>query len=292
MNLDELKRGLTTLADEMEPFEGNVRALHRRERRRRVAVSSIAAVVVVAIAVATVAITRNGDSGKIHVAGVPSKEVSPAEITHIDAIVVPASPALKALLDGSPQVSRYTLVARADRTSASLSFSPDKGLCALQSSDGYAVDYTSPIPPPAVGFPQTVAALGATYYDESDSLGADAEIFMQVGIAREYSMAIEGQLASDADVQSFRYLSIDDAYAVFKKDFAAQPALIESTKPSDLPESFRIIVKPGRAVSAVVARYAHRDGVDSIIRPPTQALFNPAGIPTSLQGRTSPCAKP
>ena len=117
MNLDDLKHGLTTLADEMEPFEGNVRALHRRERRRRVAVSSIAALVVVAIAVATVAITRNGDSGKIHVAGVPSKEVSPAEITHIDVIVVPATPAVKAALDASPLVGQYALVPAKDRSS-------------------------------------------------------------------------------------------------------------------------------------------------------------------------------
>jgi hypothetical protein len=30
--IDELRSGLTTLSDEMEPFEGDVPVLHRRER--------------------------------------------------------------------------------------------------------------------------------------------------------------------------------------------------------------------------------------------------------------------
>ena len=32
-----------------------------------------------------------------------------------------------------------------------------------------------------------------------------------------------------------RYLSQDDAYAIFVKEFADQPSLIQSTKPADLP---------------------------------------------------------
>ena len=75
MNLDELKHGLTTLADEMEPFVGDMPALHRRVRGRRVAVSLVAAAVVAALAAATLAVTHNPRRGRIHVAGVPSKEV-------------------------------------------------------------------------------------------------------------------------------------------------------------------------------------------------------------------------
>ncbi len=102
MHLDELKDELTTLADEMTPFAGNVDALHRRERRRRVFTSAIAATLAICVALAVVAVIAHHASGRIHVAGVPSKEVLANEVTHIDAIVVPATPEVKLVLDASP----------------------------------------------------------------------------------------------------------------------------------------------------------------------------------------------
>ena len=47
-------------------------------------------------------------------------------------------------------------------------------------------------------------------------------------------------LKTNPQVKSYKYLSQQDAYNIFKKDFADQPAFVESTKPSDLPESFRV----------------------------------------------------
>ncbi len=293
MNLDELRNGLTSLTDEMEPFEGNVRALHRRERRRRIAVSLIAAVVVVAIVVATVAITR-GKSGKIQVASIPSKEVSSDRITHIDAIVVPASAAVKEVLDRSSLVARYALIPAADRSGPSLSLMTTQpvmsALCKLQTSDGYAIDAVTPGPNFENGLARALA--GAASVTVTDQYSTDAEVFLQVGIAREYSMAIQGRLASDPDVQSFEYVSTTDAYEIFKRDFADQPALVQSTKPSDLPESFRITVKPGHSVAVVVDRYGHQDGVDTTITPSLTALFDPSGIVHGPGKRISPCVKP
>jgi hypothetical protein len=294
MNLDDLKRGLTTLSDEMDPFEGNVRALHRRERRRRVAVSSIAALVVVAIAVATVAIARNGDSGKIHVAGVPSKEVTPAEITHIDAIVVPASPAVKAALDASPLVGRYALIPGADRSWLSpllTATEPVKSaLCLLQTSNGYAVDAVIPGSSFDDGLARALA--GTATVTVTDQYRTDAEFFMKVNASTQQVAAVLAALTVDPDVQSFKFISKNDAYTIFKKDFADQPALVDSTKPSDLPESFRVMVKPGRPLATVVERYKHREGVDTTITPAVGWLFLP---PTAIKDSgkyVSPCAKP
>ncbi len=294
MNLDELRSELTTLADEMEAFEGDVRSLHRRERRRRVAVSCVAAVVVAALTVATVAVTRNDGAAKVHVAGVPSKEVSSDQITHIDAIVVPASPAVTQALDASHLVSQYARIPAADRSGSLSSLTTTEpvksALCRLQTSDGYAVDAVTPGPTFNAGLVRALA--GAANVTVTDQYSTDAEIFMRVGIAREYSLAIQGQLASDPDVRSFRYLSTADAYEVFKTDFADQPALVESTKPSDLPESFRITVKPGRSVRSVVDRYKLLDGVDTTITPSVGWLFVPASALKDSGKHVSPCAKP
>ncbi len=254
--------------------------------------SSVAAIVVVAIAVATVAITR-GDAGKIHVAGVPSKEVTPDKVSHIDAIVIPASPAVQLALDSSSLVRQYARIPAADRSGLS-SLSTTKpvraALCLLQTSDGYAVDAVTPGTNFDEGLDHALAGLGTL--SVTDQYNTDAELFMKVKASTQQSSAVRAALVADPDVQSVQYLTKADAYDVFKTDFADQPALVESTKPSDLPESFRIAVKPDRSVAAVVARYEHLDGVDTTITPSVGWLLAPqSGIKDSGK-HISPCANP
>ena len=88
----------TTLADEIEPFAGDVR------RACTAASAGAASSAVVAsrrwssssLAVSTVAVARGAAARTRSTSpAVPSKEVSPDQITHIDAIVVPATPAVK-----------------------------------------------------------------------------------------------------------------------------------------------------------------------------------------------------
>jgi len=103
---------------------------------------------------------------------------------------------------------------------------------------------------------------------------------------------VRAALASDRDISWFQFVSQTDAYENFKKDFADQPALVESTKPSDLPESYRIVVKPGRSASAVVARYRHSAGVNQVLTPALAALFDPAGAIKDAAKKISPCTNP
>jgi hypothetical protein len=290
MNTDELRGELTTLADEIEPFERDLGVLHRRERRRHVIVSSVVAALVVT-SVVTIGLVQNRTSGKVHVSGVPSKEVPPAQITHIDAVVVPATPAVTAVLDRSPLVGRYTRVSREDLSSNSLLFAADHGLCALATNDGYVIDAAAPGTDIANGLRSALTG-NATVYDESDRFGADIQIFMRVGIAREYSLAIQGLLTADPDVARFRYVSTKDAYDIFKTEFADQPALVQGTRPADLPESFRIILEPGRTIAKVVERYRHLDGVDTVITSAIPELFDPTTTIKGSAQRGSPCAQP
>ena len=140
--------------------------------------------------------------------------------------------------------------------------------CALETSDGYAVkaaasgsDLTEALRTALVG--------NAKVFDTSDTLGSDMEVFMTIGgpssASSDQVKALRTRLASDTDIGSFRFLSQADGYEIFKREFADQPALIASTRPTDLPASFRIDVKPGVSVSTTAERYQHIDGVDSVI---------------------------
>jgi hypothetical protein len=295
MQIDELRGELATLADEIDPFEGDVGAIHRRQTRRRVITSSFAVALAVMTAASAIAVS-NRDNGRVHVAA-GSKEVSAAQMSHIDAIVVPATPEVERALDVSPLVAHYARIPRAYRGPTNSLIGPAPAVrCALEGSDGFAVQAD-------VHGDDIVSALGAglvgkaTVFDTSDTLGSDMEVFTKDGAASASSSdqvkALRARLGSDADVSSFRFLSQADAYVIFKRDFADQPALVEGTKPLDLPSSFRINVKPGVSVEATAARYKQLDGVDTVITinaSTPSLLFTPSllGGPTYAG---SACAK-
>jgi len=95
--------------------------------------------------------------------------------------------------------------------------------------------------------------------------GIELEIFMKVGTPRAQVDAIESQLKANPQVKSYTYLSQQDAYNIFKKDFADQPALVESTKPSDLPESFRVAPVNAELTQRLSDLYSGQPGVDTVI---------------------------
>jgi cell division protein FtsX len=93
-----------------------------------------------------------------------------------------------------------------------------------------------------------------------------AEIFMTVAATSSEVAAIRTALAQDPSVLSSTFLDHRDAYDEFAKIFKDQPALVNSTKPSDLPESFRVLLRnPER--DSLQTRYEGRPGVDTVIVP-------------------------
>jgi hypothetical protein len=117
----------------------------------------------------------------------------------------------------------------------------------------------------------------------------DMEVFMKVGASLAQTRAIQAALAADHDLTSSRFVDHQAAYDTFKKDFSDQPALVESTKPSDLPESFRIQLAPAASHASVKAaqkllvehRYQVLPGVASVSEPPGGTLGG-APFPFSL----------
>jgi hypothetical protein len=293
MQIDELRRELSTLADEMDGFDGEVRSIHRRERRRRVATSSLAVVLVAVVAIGTVVASRRHDGQKVRITQIPSKEVPATGFSRVDAIVVPAIPDVQAALDASPLVAHYARVPAGDRSWIAAAPVVNPALCGLQTRAGFAIEG---VPADTDVQPALARALAgrATVFDTSDTWGADFELFFQVGVAPEYPNAVLFNLRADPDVQSVRDVSPAEAYEIFKREFADQPALVQGTKPSALPESLRVIVQPGRSVATVVARYAHDDGVDTVItsRSGLDGLFDPSTIVRTRGIVVSPCVKP
>src|SRR5437868_6426408 len=53
--------------------------------------------------------------------------------------------------------------------------------------------------------------------------GIELEIFMKVDAPHSSVTTIEDQLKADPDVKSYKYLSKDDAMAIFARDFKEQP---------------------------------------------------------------------
>ena len=95
--------------------------------------------------------------------------------------------------------------------------------------------------------------------------GIELEIFMNVGSTAKQVQVIDKELAADPQVKTYKHLTQADAYAIFKKDFADQPALVESTKPTDLPESFRVEPQKAELTQVLADRYKGQQNIATVI---------------------------
>jgi len=96
--------------------------------------------------------------------------------------------------------------------------------------------------------------------------GVELEIFMNVKASPAQVEELRAQLDNDKDlVQSYRFLSHQDAYEEFKRIFRDQPALIESTTPEVLPESFRVVPVRNELTEEVKNKYETAPGVQQVV---------------------------
>ena len=95
--------------------------------------------------------------------------------------------------------------------------------------------------------------------------GIELEIFMKTQATSSQVKFIENELKADSQVKSYKHLTQQDAYAIFKKDFSDQPALVESTQPSDLPESFRVEPQRAELTAPLALEYQDQPAVATVI---------------------------
>ncbi len=277
MRTDELRRELRQLADEIEPFPSDLLGLRHRESRRSALLRVAAAFVVVLTVAGGAALWNRGEK---HV-GVAKKEYPPAD-TRLDLVVIPGTERVREILENSPAVAKYAALDR-----GGLPVPPDaivgppalrEAACALRNSDGFAVQTKER------GAPEVLLRVlgndAKVFVLSTDPI--DAEVFMKVNATPRQVQAVLTAVSKDtSEIQSFRYLDHNAAYAEFKRVFADQSALIESTTPEVLPESFRLVASDGTPPQVLVARFQHLAGVDKVIAargiPDLSALYHALG---------------
>jgi hypothetical protein len=261
MQTDELRRELRQLADEMEPFSSDLPGLRHREGRRSALLRVAAALVVVLTVAGAVALWNRGEK---HV-GVAKKEYSQPDV-RLDLVVVPGTERVREILEDSPVVARYAALDR-----GGLAVPPDMivgpaayrdAACALRKRDGFAVQTKERGASDLLS--RVLGNDAKVFVVSTDPI--DAEVFMKVNATRGQAQAVLTAISSDTkEIRSFRYLDHNAAYAEFKRVFADQPALIESTTPDVLPESFRLAASDGTPSQVLVRRFEHLAGVDKVI---------------------------
>jgi FtsX extracellular domain len=299
MQTDELRAELAELAREVEPVPADLAAVRHRVARRNVASASVAVVLVVGLVAGGIALTRSNQN-RVHVAE-SVKKVALAKLPRFDAaVVLPAGATgadaaqVEAVLDATAVVRNYAPLPV--RTLAgTLRFNPAQSakallarVCATPPSYVYAVGLSrvaaDPLGPlvSAIGAKATVQSMGLG----SGRKGFDAEVFMRVRATPRQLDALRAAIDHDPDVTKFTFVSHQAALAEFKKLFADQPVLITNTTASQLPESFRLVVRDGGSLDDLARRYRALPGVDEVTTASTAPLAGYAFL--SLADACSP----
>ncbi len=96
--------------------------------------------------------------------------------------------------------------------------------------------------------------------------GVELEIFMKPTASQADIDAMRDALTSNkAEIRSIRYLDHNAAYEEFKKIFADQPALIQTTTPDVLPPSFRVVPTRAQLTAVVANEYQGQKGDDTVV---------------------------
>ena len=101
--------------------------------------------------------------------------------------------------------------------------------------------------------------------------GVTLEIFMKVDATKQQISDVRAELDGDkkspATVKSYRHLTKEDAYTEFKRIFRRNPDLVNSIRPADLPESFRVAPTRAELTDNVQAEFRTKPGVESVETP-------------------------
>ncbi|GAA2523655.1 permease-like cell division protein FtsX [Pilimelia columellifera] len=110
-----------------------------------------------------------------------------------------------------------------------------------------------------VGFKQ-VGQMEDFYYAK-----LEVSVFLVDTITEDQRSGLDSQLRADPLIREVLYESKDLAYANFKRIFSDAPDLVNSVKPGDLPESFRLKLKDPTQFGEVFTRYNGTPGIDQIV---------------------------
>jgi hypothetical protein len=131
---------------------------------------------------------------------------------------------------------------------------------------------------------------------ELTSSQADLEVFMTVKADDAQVEAIRALVATSPDVREFAFVDKDAAYQEFEQIFCANPDLVDSIRPADLPVSFRVLAVDTDAIARLATQLSGQDGMVSVERGSEAATPAPSGCvggvtPTTV-GQPPPSTTP
>lgn len=109
-------------------------------------------------------------------------------------------------------------------------------------------------------------------------LAADGEDAQKVvkegkGVTKGQKKAISELIRSMPEVKSFLFEDQKTAYANFRSAYAGNETLVNATKVTDMPESYRLMMKPKSSDwSDVIATLKRQPGVSSVVKFPCTAI--------------------
>ncbi len=95
--------------------------------------------------------------------------------------------------------------------------------------------------------------------------GVELEVFFVADATERQIQGVQAELDGAPTVESYRFISKDDAYELFQDIFADQPELVESVEPETLPASFRVVPTDPELTSTIAAQFQGRPGVDEVL---------------------------
>jgi cell division transport system permease protein len=81
----------------------------------------------------------------------------------------------------------------------------------------------------------------------------------------EQKKQLQSDLEKMPQVSSVQYESHEQAYERFKDRFASTPSFVQSTRPGDIPDSFRVKLKNPQSYKEVAQAVLGRPGVDQVV---------------------------
>src|SRR3954452_6085105 len=103
--------------------------------------------------------------------------------------------------------------------------------------------------------------------------GVTLEIFMRTdpNATEQQVQAVRKQLddakGPKGDVKSYRFLEHEDAFKEFQRIFRRNPDLVASIRPTDLPESFRVVPKKAELTDTLKKSFETVQGVGEVTTP-------------------------
>ena len=95
--------------------------------------------------------------------------------------------------------------------------------------------------------------------------GVELEIFLNTDASAGQIAAVEQKLKDRPDVERYRFLAKEDAYAEFKRIFQDQPRLVEGITPEALPVSFRVVPTEPESTATIAGVFEKETGVDTVV---------------------------